>query len=210
MLIDSIELSRKEGLDTPAQLHKRLDAVGSDLSRTRSALAAVSGARDNMKPLAIMISDYKSTKKLAEAILGMEDSREKREFREMHADVLERYKAAKKTMNRNHISDEAAVIDFDKRYYKICRDVESLEEKEKELREHYRRLKKLGHSLLLAEDPKFIYGPEYPDEGYTFYKKEKAREQPKKLWDKIVDAETRAGAAYDAGGAESEKGDVER
>lgn len=208
MLIDSIELSRKEGLDTPADLDKRLDIVGADLSRTRGMLKAAIHVKESMNPLAAVVADYKKTKKLAETILAMEHSGEKVDLLKQHSDVLTQYKSAKKMMYRYRLMNEAAIIDFDKRYYQTNRDVERLKKEEKELRGHYSRLKKLEYSLQLAEDPKYIYGPRYPGEGYTFYRKKEEEEAPRKLWDKIVDAEIRAGAAYAASGAEREKGDA--
>ena len=174
-LVNAIELARKEDLDTPAQLKNRMNIVGADLSRTKKAYDTVSKTKERMEPLAKSIADYKRTKRLAEGVLSLPESTEKREMQKKYSDVIENYKTAKHFLHVYKIVDEAGIDDFDARYEKIQRDLSELEDRRDELSEHYRRLKKLNYSLQLADDPQFLYGPSYP----TVEQKENNREKEK-------------------------------
>ena len=184
-IVDAIELARQENLETPAQLEKRLNAVGAEFSRARKAFESVSRAKDRMEPLAQAVAQYKRVRKLAESIRAMPDGPEKIALQEQYADVIATYKEAKHTLYINNITDEAGIIDFDKRYHKILDDVEELKARRDENAEHYRRLKKLSYSLQLAEDPHYIYGPSYPHKKEQSEEKQETQEKELPLWYKL-------------------------
>lgn len=160
-MIDAIEIARLEDLDTPSQLEKRMKVVGADLSRAKKAHETVSRTKERMDPVANAIADYKRTRKLSEGIASLPEGAEKDKLQEEYADVIEEYKAAKHALYIHKIVSEAEINDFDIRYEKIQHDMNALEERKRELSEHYRRLKTLNYSLQRAEDPQFLYGPAY-------------------------------------------------
>ncbi len=190
-IVDAIELSRKEELETPAQLDKRLNAVGAEYSRTKKAYNNTSRAAAKMETLADAIAKYKRTSKLAESILAMPPGPEKDAMLKQHDILIEEYKAAKHVMYVNGVRNEAGITDFDSRYKKITEDVEVLGTRLKESAEHYRRLKKLQYSLQLAQDPRFIYGPSYPGADYQF-KELPEKEEPMPLWHKLDESQAKA------------------
>lgn len=172
-MIDAIELARQEELEAPAQLDKRMDAVGADLSRAKSGIKKLSNVKERMDPIAETIAEYKEIRELAEGILKLPEGDEKEKMQARYANVMEKYQASKQILKRHRINNDDEIKDFDKRYKQIQTDIQEIEARKKELSEHYRRLKKLEHSLRLAEDPRYIYGPNYP--GYEEIEKQRGR-----------------------------------
>lgn len=129
--------------------------------------------------MAEVIADFKRTKPLSEAVLSLSDISEKVKMEQQYSDVLEEYRHAKQILAHYKIVDDAGVKDFDERYEQIQKDLCAFEKRKIEQGEHYRRLKKLEHSLKLAEDPRYIYGSDYPD-----YEKSQMKDikSEKELW----------------------------
>jgi len=194
-IVNAIELSRQEDLDTPAQLERRLDIVGAELSRSKKAVRSTSNAKSNMEPLAQAIAEYKKNKALIERLNAMPEGPEKDALKQKYAEEIKQYSDAKRFMYINNITSDAGVIDFDLRYDKIKRDLEALEAQLKDHNEHYRRLKKLSYSLQLAEDPNYIYGPSYPGVGYVHGNEEQTQKVRKSLWQKLEETQRKKSEA---------------
>jgi len=160
-LVDAIELAREEALETPAQLNKRLDIVGADLSRTKYAIKAVTEAKEKMDRVAETVADYKRSRVLAESIMELPEDEERCKMESRYAHVLENYQKTRQCLEKFRIMNDTGIRDFERRYERIQQDIAGLEERKAAQSEHYRRLKKLKYSLQLAEDPRYLYRQDY-------------------------------------------------
>ena len=162
LMVDSIELSRQEEINTPVQLEKRLNIVGAAYSRTKRAYHNTAKEGERMEPVADAVNTYRKTQKIAESIAAISDDAKKIELYRKYKMELDQFKSAKQMLLAKGITKDEDIIDFEQRYAKICADVQELDARLKDHAEHYRRLKKLEYSLQLAQEQKFIYGPAYP------------------------------------------------
>lgn len=163
-MMDSIHIADEEGLTTAVEVDQRLDHVGAEYSRARSALQKTRRAQEKMEPLSKAMKEYEETKELAERIHALPDGPEKAKLQEQYHDVITRYKKAKGTMYSYRISSQEQMDDFKERYADIQANLPEMQQRFDELKEDYRRLKKLQYNISLAQNAQYCYGPEYDAE----------------------------------------------
>lgn len=160
-MYDAIETSRTEGIETIAELNRRLNAVGADLSRAKSGLKKVTRAKEKMETLYRAVQEYNKTKDLAQRLLDLPDGPEKEDLQRQHKEVIQRYKEAKAVMYRFSVTEDHQVEDFLNRYSKIQEDIKELRSRKEAHSESYTMLRKLHYQAQLAANAQYCYGPNY-------------------------------------------------
>lgn len=173
-MIDSIYTARDEGIETPAELKRRLNEAGAAFSRAKSALKKTTVSKGKMEALNEAVKEYRRTEKLAQEILAMPEGPEKEKLMSEYKDVIDRYMAAKAVLYQYQVTTEDQIVDFEQRYKKISADIKDLESRLDETKEDYRRLKKLSYNVELAQNAQYCYGPKYTYE--ELYHQENIRE----------------------------------
>lgn len=160
-MLDAMYIANSEGIETIAQLERRLNDAGAAYSRAKSALKKTTRSKDKMVTLHQAVTEYNKTKDLAQRLLELPDGPEKTELQEQHRDVIRQYKDAKAVMYRFGVTQEHQVDDFMQRYDAIQESIKELEERLDETAETYRKLKKLHYNTTLTENAQYCYGPDY-------------------------------------------------
>lgn len=172
-MMDSIRIAREEGIETPADIERRLDNTGAAYSRAKASLRRNMHVKEKMEDLKEAIITYEKNRQLADSIYSMPEGERKTEMLRANNELLNRYKEARAVMYAHGLKEEtleAQIIDFKKRWRHVEGNIRAATHQYNETREEYRKLKKLQYNMALAESPKYCYGPEYKTEG-------KARDQ---------------------------------
>ena len=172
-MLDSVRIAQEEGIETPADIERRLDNTGAAYSRAKASLRRNMHVKEKMKDLKEAIITYEKNRQLADSIYSMPEGERKTEMLRANNELLNRYKEARAVMYAHGLKEEtleAQIMDFKKRWRHVEGNIRAATHQYDETREEYRKLKKLQYNMALAESPKYCYGPEYKPEG-------KARDQ---------------------------------
>lgn len=166
-MMDSITTAREEGIDTPAEVERRLDNTGAAYSRASAALRRNTHIKEKMEDLKNAVVAYEKTRAGAEKIFEMPDGPEKDEQMKAQYVMLNQYKEAKAVMYAFGLKEEtleAQIIDFKRRWRHVESNLREATRQYDETRENYRKLKKLQYNMALAQNTRYCYGPEYETE----------------------------------------------
>lgn len=160
-MLDSIQIAREEQVSTPEEIDTRLDTIGAENSRAKASLRKNTQVKNKMDTLAEAIQEYEETKSVIEKLSTISDAAEKEKFHTEHESELRKYSSAKAVMYRYKVKEPKQIVDFNKRYAEVQKNIRVAEKRVDETSEQYRRLKKLQYNTKLAQNTQYCYGPEY-------------------------------------------------
>lgn len=163
-MIDSIYTAQEENIETPAQMDQRLKEAGAAYSRATSARKKTMRAKEKMEALNEAVKSYRKTAGIAQQIFEMPEGRDRKIAEFDYRDVLTEYNSAKAVLYQYKVTSEEEIADFERRYEKIQKDIEDLDERVDLAKEEYRRMKKLSYNIELAQNTQYCYGPDYEKE----------------------------------------------
>ena len=160
-MLDCIQTVREEGINAPAEIDCRLNEVGAAYSRARAALKRNQRVKEKMEDLKLAIAEYEQLQYVAEKLRQIPDGIEKDAQLKENAEILEQYKLAKAVMYAHRVQTEAEIRDFQNRWKQTENNIKEYTERVDQMREQYRKLKKLQYHAQLAQNARYCYGPEY-------------------------------------------------
>ena len=159
-MIDAVKIARETEIGSIEELGDKLTAVGKRGNNLKTQLNRYHNNYNKMETLAKAIESYKEVKGISEQIREMPEGPTKDQEKKDHAAELQQYKESKAIMYRYKVSTEEEIDDFTKRFETLKKNIATTEDRLAEMKEEYRKLKKLEYQTNLAQNHEYCYGSE--------------------------------------------------
>ncbi len=160
-LYETMVLAREMKLENSSEIEQKQDKVGKEIARIRKKIKPWTEQYNQMKTINDNIQKLNEVRDLCETLYNMPDGDEKTALLQTHATELDQYKTAKRYLHLKNINTEAQITDFQTRFIAKTEDLIKATEELKIFNEEYRKLKKIEHSLTMAQNNYYCYGPDH-------------------------------------------------
>lgn len=184
-MVDTIRISREEGVQTPDEIDARIQQTGADLSRAKAAAQRLSETVQRMRPVMQAIRDVEMLQERCEKIYAMPECLDKTIGLAQEAANLKRYEQAKADMYRCGVAAPEGRQAFLERYSAVSQQQSAADERVTELKAQYSRLSKLKHNVAMAQNKQYCYDIDWGPEQEELQPEEKRqlRQDPRQRYE---------------------------
>ena len=175
-LYETMVLAREMNLENSSEVKKKQDKRGKEIAIIRKRIKPLTETYNQMKTINENIQKLNEVRELCEMLYRMPDGEEKTALLEKYATELDQYKTAKRYLHMKNINTEEQMVDFQIRFAAKADELAKATEELRIFSEEYRKLKKIEHSLTMAQNNYYCYGPEH--EYLSRQPKEEPEEEP--------------------------------
>ena len=161
-LYDAAYLVTYRGIKSPKELEKHIGLMENEKFRAGVLKNAHADTKRKMAPLMDAIEEYERIRERIRTLASMPDSPEKNAHAAEVQDLQKRYQTAVSVLKKEGITTLDDIKKVKETWKKIDVDIESASYSYTTACHDLDRLRETEHMLLLAQNPRFLYGPEYP------------------------------------------------
>lgn len=159
---DALYLVTHKGIRSPKELEKHIGLMENEKFRAGVLKNAHADTKRKMAPLMDAIKEYERIRERIRALASMPDGPEKSTYAAEVQDLQEKYRAAVSVLKKEGITTLDDIKKAKETWKKIDVDIENASYSYTTACHDLDRLREIEHMLLLAQNPRFLYGPEYP------------------------------------------------
>lgn len=180
-MMDAVKISREEKITSPEDIKVKLNEVGIEISKLKLQTKRNDTTLNKMEVINKALEQYEEVKDKCDAIYSMPEGEEKDKAIRDNKKIIQQYSVSKAVLYKYKVMED--IDGFKTRYIEKLALAKELSNRLDAASEEYRRLKKLQHTLALAEDHEYVYNlePEKEIQREQEREMEKDKEKDKKI-----------------------------
>lgn len=157
MMVEGMTVIKQEGFQSEEDMNKAVNRAGWAYNKAKKALTRTQERIQKLEPLLQAFDDYEDTHEIAAMLQAMDDGPEKQAALEQHAELMDRYNAARRTMYGFKTPPER--IDETRERVKAMRaSLPELEDKLDAAKADLRKMKRTQYAFRLSHSNEYLAG----------------------------------------------------